>query len=79
MNHRRALESLGFFLDGELEDKARKLVEAHLRACPECRRELELLEKLNRMMRSLGPAPRPAGYWAAFSSRVRAALERGGR
>jgi len=76
MSHRPALENLGRRLDGELAKRQTRHVDAHLGACPECRRELELLDKLNRMMRALAPPPREADYWASFAGRVRAALER---
>lgn len=40
MNHEEVRQSLDAYHDGELSGAARREVEAHLSACPECRRSL---------------------------------------
>jgi anti-sigma factor RsiW len=76
MIHRRTRALLGAFLDNELEEKERQLVEDHLRACPACRQDLALLGKLDELARSISPPPKEAAYWETFPARVRAALDR---
>ena len=76
MNHRRTQALLGAFLDNELEEKEKRLVEEHLRACPACRQDLAPLRKLDEFARSISPPLKDAAYWETFPARVRAALGR---
>jgi anti-sigma factor RsiW len=76
MNHRRTQALLGAYLDDELEEKTKRLVEEHLGACPACRQDLALLKKMDELARSIPPPLKEAAYWEAFPARVRAALGR---
>ena len=42
---------LGAYFDGELAPEARQRVEAHLRDCPACARQLEMLRDASRLLR----------------------------
>jgi anti-sigma factor (TIGR02949 family) len=50
---------LSAWLDGELAAEERREVAGHLEVCPECRRELALLKRLDEALGSL-EAPAPA-------------------
>lgn len=71
MSHRRVRTLLNAYLDGELEEKRRKLVEEHLRECQECSEELEALKAVDQMARA-SKAPEPSeDYWKTLPGRVR--------
>jgi hypothetical protein len=57
-----ARAALSALLDDELDPAARQAVEAHLGACPECRRELDRLRATVGALGRLGPARAPAGF-----------------
>jgi hypothetical protein len=59
-------EKFSEYLDGELPEADQVALESHLRGCPECRRELKLLERTIRAVAEL-PARRPR---PGFSQRV---------
>jgi Putative zinc-finger len=63
-------ERLSAFLDGELIADERAEVEAHLRQCAACARELEELGAVDAMAREL-PVQAPPGYFEALPGRVR--------
>ena len=47
MRHRKFQELIGAYADGELRLADRARVEKHLKACPECRRDLEFLRRID--------------------------------
>jgi putative zinc finger protein len=57
-----ARESLSAYLDEALDPDERRQVAAHLEGCPECRRELALLEETVALLRRVEPARAPAGF-----------------
>lgn len=63
------------FLDGALEEAARRRIEAHLASCRECRRAVEEHRAVWRLLEAYRP-PEPS---AGFSDAVRAARARAGR
>ncbi len=55
---------LGRYLDGELEPTTAAQVEEHLKACPDCRKELEALRALDLLVREQDSGPELADdYW----------------
>ena len=60
------------FLDGELGDDLRILVEAHLQACPSCSSRAEFERRLRAMLRGLQQGPDVDGA----RERVASVLER---
>ena len=63
------------FVDGELRDGARALVEAHLDACERCRRDAEALRELGATLREIEADARlTPGEAAAFEPAVRARI-----
>lgn len=59
--HTQLSDQLNAFLDGELDERWRASVEAHLAACKVCRRDLKELRATRTALRALAPrrAPRP--------------------
>jgi anti-sigma factor RsiW len=55
--HLHAQASLPWLLNGTLAEAERRAVDTHLRACPDCRSDLEGL----RLLREAGAAPGPGG------------------
>ncbi len=71
MSHRRVQKILNAYLDGELREEEKRLVEEHLKECEECSKELEALKTVDRMARtSLAPEP-SEDYWKTLPGRVR--------
>jgi len=68
--HRRLQESLLFYLDGEMPQKAGEEIERHLCGCPECRR---LSEALAGLWKPAGPEKRlspPPSLWPKLLGRI---------
>lgn len=62
--------------DGELSSFRRRLVEAHLQVCTDCRQELaELQEAVQRFQQHSLPAPEP-GFWEEFNRELHQKLAR---
>ena len=72
MTHLAASQRLSAYLDGELGPAERRAVDAHLRTCPVCRRNLADLERVKTLLRALPEVEPPSGLFAG----VRAELER---
>ncbi len=66
---------LGAYLDGEVNETLRGQVEAHLAACPDCRRELEELRQLSALLQA-SPVPPSLQSDADFASAVMARVNR---
>jgi len=66
-------ERLSAWLDGELPPEDRRVVEAHLEGCPECRSRVAALRAADEAAREL-PAEAPEGYFDDFAARVRARI-----
>jgi len=66
---------LGAYLDGEVNDTVRGQIEAHLAACPDCRRELEELRQLSALLQT-SPVPSSPHSDADFASAVAARMTR---
>lgn len=67
-------ESLGAYLDGELDAAARASVDVHLGTCADCSAHLEDLAAIDQAAREV-PVEAPVGYFDDFAPRVRARLE----
>jgi anti-sigma factor RsiW len=76
MRHRKLQELIGAYADGELRAADRSRVEEHLKDCPECRRDLAFLRKIDSLPRTSPAVPQEADYWVSFAGRVRAGIAR---
>ena len=50
MDHEKIKELISSYLDGELGNEEKKIVEDHLRSCPQCKKEFQELKKLEEVM-----------------------------
>ena len=71
-------ERLSALLDGELSAVERAAVEAHLRECAACARQLEELAAVDAFAREV-PVEAPSGYFDQLPGRVRARVRRPAR
>jgi len=64
-------EQISAYIDGELSEKERRDLEAHLATCPRCAEELRSLQRLKTLMGKKEPMKAGAFFW----TRLAAALE----
>ena len=76
MRHRKLQELIGAYADGELRAADCARVEKHLAKCPECRRDVEFIRRIEGLPRTSPSIPQEADYWASFSGRVRSGIAR---
>lgn len=62
MDCREAAEDFGALLDNELSPQRREAVEAHLAECSDCLRDLERLQRVDRLYQGVAPVAAPAGF-----------------
>ncbi|MEA3403277.1 MAG: zf-HC2 domain-containing protein [Armatimonadota bacterium] len=55
---------------GALDEAESAAVERHLQSCPECRAELEALERLDALLEPMERVEAPAGLWAEVQARM---------
>jgi hypothetical protein len=60
--HKYVLERLSPYIDEQLQAKERARVEAHLNACPSCRKELQTLQWTMSLLRQVPPVPLPRSF-----------------
>ncbi len=63
-------DQLSPFFDGELDHKEMRCIEDHLRNCPECREEFELLGNLSKYLRVEGQKTPEPPVWTALEERI---------
>lgn len=73
MNCRQAEIALSRHLDGELSAREMTRLEAHLSACPDCRRTASEWSEIGSALRAAGPArtPDPARAWQSIHRTIR--------
>lgn len=62
MNCNDVRDNLSLYIDDELNEEEKKLMDEHLKSCAECSRELEEYRKLIQMLNELPDEEPPAGY-----------------
>ncbi|MHC4471765.1 MAG: zf-HC2 domain-containing protein [Planctomycetota bacterium] len=77
MECKKALENLMGYLDGELDDDTRSLVQTHLEGCAECRREEQAYRRLNEMTDSIEFVEPTEAEWQAHWRQIYNRMERG--
>lgn len=70
MTHADCIEMLSAFLDGELPDRRRAEVEAHLAGCAPCREAGDDLRGLIAVAGELPPAPPERDLWPGIAARL---------
>lgn len=62
MNCNEVRDNLSLYLDDELSEEEKMLIEEHFKNCPECSKELEEYRTVIRMLNELPDEEPPAGY-----------------
>ncbi|MGD9568264.1 MAG: DUF4349 domain-containing protein [Sedimentibacter sp.] len=62
MNCNDVRDNLSLYIDDELNEEEKKLMDEHLKVCTECSKELEEYRKLIQMLNELPDEEPPAGY-----------------
>ncbi|KPL05585.1 MAG: hypothetical protein AMJ73_00195 [candidate division Zixibacteria bacterium SM1_73] len=75
-NHQQIKELISSYMDGEADEKQKKIVEIHLKECPECQREFEEMKKLEEVMGQMELKKPPKETWQVYWSSVYNRLER---
>ena len=75
-NHKEIKTLIAAYLDGELEEKEKKRVEAHLSQCAQCREEYEELNQLEEVLNKMQLKKPSREVWEVYWSSVYNRLER---
>jgi predicted anti-sigma-YlaC factor YlaD len=76
MNHEDIKTLLTIYIEGELEEEDKKLVQAHLKECAECRKELEELNQLEEVLTKMQLKKPSKEIWEQYWSSIYNRLER---
>ena len=76
MKCERIRELLSDYINGDLTQAVRALVDSHLESCPSCRAELAKLERMRSILRSFQPVEPPYGFTQKVLASYRARRER---
>ena len=77
MDHEKMKELISSYLDSELCEEDRQLVEEHLEMCTECRREYGEMVKFEEVMGKMALKQPPKEAWKVYSESVYNRIERG--
>lgn len=77
MDHEKMKELVSSYLDGELGQEEREMVEKHLRECSECRQAHREMGKLGEVMAKMIIKDPPKEVWKIYTESVYNRLERG--
>lgn len=77
MDHESLRKQISAYLDGELEPREARQVEEHLAGCPECRREMEEMRKIEEVLSMMKLQNPPQEVWDVYWRSVYNRLERG--
>jgi TolA-binding protein len=58
------------YMDGQLSQRKVRLVEEHIRDCPDCAAEVESLERMRSLLRTAGTVEKPDTYWDTYWDRL---------
>jgi len=76
MRHQKIKELISLYLEGELDNRERKIVEQHIKECEECRKEFEELNKLEEVLKKMEFKKPSDEIWKTYWSSIYNRLER---
>lgn len=76
MDHNKIKESISSLIDNELDEQQKKIVEEHLRSCPECQKEFHALKKFEEVMNIMELKEPKKEVWQTYWRSVYNRLER---
>jgi hypothetical protein len=77
MDHERLKQLVSAYLDGELGQEEREIVERHLEECSECRQAYREMGELGGVMGKMALREPPKEVWKVYTESVYNRLERG--
>jgi predicted anti-sigma-YlaC factor YlaD len=77
MDHEKLKELVSSYLDGELGQEEREIVERHLEECSECRQACQEMGELGEVMGKMTFREPPKEVWKVYTESVYNRLERG--
>ena len=75
-DHQEIKELISSYIDGEVNEEQKRMVESHLKECPECQKEFEEMRKLEEVMGQMELKKPPRETWQVYWSFVYNRLER---
>ncbi len=75
MDHKDVRTLIPDYLTSSLDEKSRIVLEEHVKACPHCRKEIELLRPVVQALKGHSAAPPPEKYFNNLLPRIRKRLE----
>ncbi len=76
MDHQHLKELISSYHDGGLSSEQKRLVEAHIQTCAECRKEWEAMKKLEGAMKKMELKKPNPEVWKVYGTSVYNRLER---
>jgi predicted anti-sigma-YlaC factor YlaD len=76
MEHEKLKELISTYFDGELDADQKRLVQDHLKRCPECKREFDEMAKFEEVMGKMALKKPPEEAWKIYWSSVFNRMER---
>jgi predicted anti-sigma-YlaC factor YlaD len=76
MEHEELRELISSYFDGELDANQKRLLEEHLKECPECRKEFEEMARFEEVMGKMRLKQPPEEAWRVYWSSVYNRMER---
>jgi predicted anti-sigma-YlaC factor YlaD len=76
MEHDNLKDLISAYFDGELDAARKKLVEEHVRTCPECKREFDEMAKFEEVMGKMEFKKPPEEAWKVYWGSVYNRMER---
>lgn len=76
MDHNKIKELISSYFDGELNEEQKKLINEHIRQCPECRKEFEEMGKFEEVMSKMELKQPSKEVWKVYWTSVYNRLER---
>lgn len=75
-DHQKMKELISLYIDGEVNEEQKEMVENHLRECLECQKEFEEMSKLEEVMGQMELKKPPRETWQVYWASVYNRLER---
>jgi predicted anti-sigma-YlaC factor YlaD len=76
MEHEKLRELISTYFDGELDAGRKRLVEDHIKTCPECKREFDEMVRFEEVMGKMALKKPPEEAWKTYWSSVYNRMER---
>jgi len=76
MRHKEIKKWISLYHEGGLDEEKKRMIEQHIKECPECRKEFEEMKKLEDVMSKIKLKQPPKEAWEQYEKSVYNRLER---